>query len=973
MQTGQVFVSHTSDMAVFPAGRSFVQAALDGVTRAGMAAVDMRYFAARDGSPAEYCRQRVAECEIYVAVVGFRYGSLVPDKAVSYTELEFAAAAAAGLPRLVFLLEDTVGVPAGLADADRGAVEGFRGRLRDAGLVVRGFASADGLELEVFHALAELAGAAAARPVAASRAAPATIVTLPRDVTAFTGRKAELGRLAAAARSGGVVSIHAVDGMPGVGKTALVTRAAHLLAGEFPDGQLFVGLHAHTPGMQPADPTEVLGGLLACTGMDPREIPEGLEARAQRWRGRLAGKRVLLVLDDAAGHAQVEPLLPGTGGCLVLVTSRRRLIALPGTQPLALDTLPPAEAAELLTRLSGRAPDSSGTTMAAANLVALCGYLPLAIALLAGRLAHHPGWSLPDLAADFAAARDRLAQLAAGDRPGDPAVTAAFDMSYNGLPRGRQRLFRFLGLCPGADIDAFAAAALAGIALARAREDLDALYGDHFLDEPAPGRYRLHDLLREYACALTARCDRAAGRARATGRLLDYYQHAALAADRHLARRTRPGPPPVTTPPVAMPGLPGQAAALAWMHAERASLLACIDCASAHGQPRRVIALTAAMAAFLDQEGSWPQAAVLHRASATAARRLGDRLSEAGALQDLGRVWYLAGECPAAAGLQGQALAIYQDLGDRLGEANARRDLGRVLRMTGDYPAAARQQGQALVIYRDLGDRLGEANVLRELGRVRAVTGDYPAAARLLEQGLAIHQDLGGGLGEAYALQELGRVRAVTGDYPAAARLLKQALAIHENLSGRPGEAAVLRDLGRVLRMTGDYPAAARLLEQALAIYQDLGSRLGEAVALRELGRVRYLTRDYPAAADLLERSVSLFREAGDLQGEAEALNTTGALLAASAGPADALAAYRQALRLARQVGSPLDEAQALEGAARCAAGDGDPAAARDGLREAIAIYQRIGAAEARPAEERQAALDDEIPANDAAQEPAGP
>jgi hypothetical protein len=207
------------------------------------------------------------------------------------------------------------------------------------------------------------------------RPGPATTMrTLPRDVVGFTGRDAELGSLiSAAAGAAGVVAVHAVDGMPGVGKTALVTRAAHLLARDFPDGQLFVGLHAHTPGVAPADPAEVLGGLLAWTGMAPREIPAGLEARAQRWRGRLAGKKVLLVLDDAAGHSQVEALLPGAGGCLVLVTSRRRLIALPGAHPLALDTLPPGEAAELFTRLSGRAADGLDTA-ALADLVALCGW-----------------------------------------------------------------------------------------------------------------------------------------------------------------------------------------------------------------------------------------------------------------------------------------------------------------------------------------------------------------------------------------------------------------------------------------------------------------------------------------------------------------------------------------------------------------------------------------------------------------------
>jgi DNA-binding SARP family transcriptional activator/tetratricopeptide (TPR) repeat protein/transcriptional regulator with XRE-family HTH domain len=846
------------------------------------------------------------------------------------------------------------------------------------------------------------AGEPAAGPVATMR-------TLPRDVAAFTGRDAELRRLvAAAAGAAGVVAIRAVDGMPGVGKTALVTRAAHLLAGDFPDGQLFVGLHAHTPGLAPADPAEVLAGLLACTGLGPREIPAGLEARAQRWRGRLAGRRVLLVLDDAAGQAQVEPLLPGTEGCLVLVTSRRRLIALDGAQPLALDTLPPGRAAELFARLSRRAPGGPGAG-AVADLAALCGYLPLAIALLAGRLAHHPGWTITGFATDFAAARDRLAELAAGDRPGDPAVAAAFQMSYADLRAGPQRLFRLLGLHPGADIDACAAAALAGVTLAQARQDLDALYADHLIDEPAPGRYRLHDLIREYARTLAARHDPAADRDQAAGQLLDYYQHTAQAADRHLTRHPRPGPPPAATAPAAAPALPGQAAALAWMRAERANLLACTGYATASAQPRRIIALTAAMAAFLYQEGPWQQAAALHQAAAATALHHGDRLGEASALHELGRVRYLTGDYPAAAGLQEQALAIYQDIGSRLGEASALHDLGRVRHMTDDYPAAAGLQERALRIFQETGSRQGEASALHELGRVRHMTGDYPAAVGLQERALGIYQDIGSRQGEASALLDLGHGRYLTGDYPATGSLLERALGIYQDISDRLGEASVLSGLGRVRYLTGDYPAAAGLLERALGIYQDIGSRLGEASALldlghvryltgdyraaaglleralgiyqdigsrlgeanvlHDLGRVRYLTGDYPAAAGLLERSVALFREVGDAQGEAEALNATGALLAVSAGPREALAVYRHALQLARQVGSPLEEARALEGAARCAARTGDQAAARAGLSEAVAIYQRIGAADAGPASADLAAMDEDVRHNDAVQE----
>ncbi len=775
----------------------------------------------------------------------------------------------------------------------------------------------------------------------------ATMRTLPRDVAAFTGRGTELRRLlATVAGAAQVVAIHTVNGMPGAGKTALVTRVAHVLAGDFPDGQLFVGLHAHTPGLAPADPAEVLAGLLACTGLGPREIPAGLEARAQRWRGRLAGRRVLLVLDDAAGPAQVEPLLPGAGGCLVLVTSRRRLIALDGAQPLALGTLPPREAAELFARLSRRVPPGQAAAQAVADLVRACGYLPLAIALLAGRLAHHPGWSITGFAADFAAARDRLAELTAGDRPGDPAVAAAFHMSYADLAAGPQRLFRLLGLHPGADIDAYAAAAVAGVPLGQARHDLEALYTDHLIDEPAPGRYRFHDLIRDYARALAARHDSAADRDQAADRLLDYYQHTAQAADRRLTRHARPGSPPAaTTGPVA-PGLTGETAALAWMRGERANLLACITDATTSAKPRRIVALTAAIAAFLYQEGPWPQAAVLHQAAVAAARDHGDRLGEAGALNDLGRVRHLTGDYSAAAGLLERALAIYRDIGSRLGEAGALNELGRVRNVTGDHSAAAGLLERALAIYQDIGSRLGEAGALNELGRVRNVTGDHSAAAGLLERALAIYQDIGNRHGEASVLNALGRVRYVIGEYPAAAGLLERALAIYQNVGDRLGEANALNDLSLVYSVTADFLAAAGLLERALALYQDIGSRLGEATARNSLGRVRYMTGEYPAAAGLLELALATYEEIGNRHGEASTLNALGRVRYRTGDNSAAARLQEQAVGIYGDIGNRLGEANALSDLGLVRSVTGNHPLAASLLQRSVTLFREVGDAQ---------------------------
>ena len=301
--------------------------------------------------------------------------------------------------------------------------------------------------------------------------------TLPRDVGAFTGRAAELGQLLAdTGPEAGVVGIRVIGGMAGIGKTALAVHAAHLLAGQFPDGQIFMPLHAHTRGQRPVDPEDALESLLLTAGVPARKVPAGLDARAARWRDHLAGKQVLLLLDDAAGHDQIMPLLPGTAGNLVLITSRRRLAALQGADVISLDALPPGDAAVLLARLAGR-PDVAAGDPGMAETTRLCGYLPLAIGMLACKLLHHPAWTAQSLAAELAATRDRLELM----RAENLSVAAAFNLSYRDLTAGQRRLFRRLGLHPGPDFDAYAAASLTGTDLAAARRTLDALYGQHLI------------------------------------------------------------------------------------------------------------------------------------------------------------------------------------------------------------------------------------------------------------------------------------------------------------------------------------------------------------------------------------------------------------------------------------------------------------------------------------------------------------
>jgi len=290
--------------------------------------------------------------------------------------------------------------------------------------------------------------------------------------------------------------------MAGIGKTTFAVHAAHRLAGAFPDRQFFLPLHAHTAGQQPVDPADALASLLLTAGVAAAQIPPGLEARAGRWRDQVAGKKILLLLDDAAGHEQVRPLLPGAAASLVLVTSRRRLAALDDATVISLGTLTPDQAATLLARLAGWAGIHAGDA-AVAEIARLCGYLPLAIGISASLLRHHPAWTAAQLADGLAYARDRLALTYAGNLP----VAAAFGLSYADLTPTQRRLFRRLGLVPRPDFDAHAAAALDGVSPDEGRRRLGELYDRHLLTEPTPGRYWLHDLLREHARLLADAAD----------------------------------------------------------------------------------------------------------------------------------------------------------------------------------------------------------------------------------------------------------------------------------------------------------------------------------------------------------------------------------------------------------------------------------------------------------------------------------
>ena len=793
--------------------------------------------------------------------------------------------------------------PRSVSDLERGINRTAR---KDSAMMLAGALKLSGAAAEVFVAAAR--GKAEPAEVLAARmqsepqsSAAAATRTLPRDLGGFTGRERELAGLEkslAAMADSGLVSIHAFDGMAGIGKTTFAVHAAHRLADRFPDGQFFLPLHAHTAGQPPVDPADALASLLMTAGVPAYHIPPGLEARAARWRDHVAGKRVLLLLDDVAGHEQVRPLLPGGADSLVLVTSRRRLTALEDAAVISIDTLAPDEAWALLVRLSGRA-GLEQEEAAGRELTRLCGYLPLAIGMLARRLRHHPARTATELAGELAAARDRLAIM----RAENLSVAAAFDLSYRDLTADQQRLFRRLGLALGPAIDAFAAAALDDTSLAEARRQLDELYDHHLITEPAPGRYLLHDLLREYARALTAADETAA-----VARLINFYAHVAAGASRHIATWTTAGGRlPPTDPPASAPLLTNSREASDWLDAERANLNAAVSYAATAGMPLHSVAIAAAMGGYLRARGHWQQAAAQYRTALRAARAAGDRTGEAGMLDELG---------------------LLQQL-------------------TGDYDDAIAALTQAIELFRELGDRSGQSHAVNHLGLVYGYTSEFQASIDCHQQGLELALAAGDKLAEAVSLTDLGMGLLITGDLPGSIENYRRALPLFRSLGSKFDEADALTELGTALRLTGDYEAALAHEHAGLALWRELGDRLGQAWALDELGMVHLQTGKYEAAGAYLEEALELHRDLGSRHGEIVALNDLGELASRTLAPEKAGDLHREALAKAIDLGAPGEQARSLAGLGRTQLGRA-PADAAQNLREALAIYERIGAPEAR-------------------------
>jgi tetratricopeptide (TPR) repeat protein len=790
------------------------------------------------------------------------------------------------------------------------------------------------------------AGTLSARPELAALAEAGPARTLPYDIGSFTGRSPELRRLANGALAvgeSGRTSVFAIEGMGGVGKTALAVHAAHLVTGEFPylfpDGHLFLDLHSYTTGVSPLTANEALRSLLRQLGVPHEVIPAKQVPREALYRSTLAGKRALLILDNAKDAAQVRPLLPGTAACLVIVTSRETLRSLDGSEVLRLETPPEAEAVSLFRKVAGSQAGPDDSALPAdpelAEIVRLCGYLPLAVQIAAARLSRRPALGLSDLLAELREEHRRLSHLQDKDR----GVRAAFQSSLRYLAPADKELFIRLGRVPGTDFDACAAASLCPADLEQTRDRLESLLDQHLLVQRSPGRYELHDLARLFAREIAD-----PGTAQATGRLLNFYLYAAQAADRLFERGLPSAGPPTggAVKPTAMPALRNSADAQAWLATELRNLIDAANHAADTGLPRVTIGMSAALSDYLRAHGPWVWAMRLHTSAHLAAVAARDLRGQASALRGLGGVHSRMGDIPASLARLGEALIIYRDLNDWRGAGRALIELGIAQRVAGATADSHASLTEALGIYQRLGDRLGEAAALNELSSVRWQTGPISEAERHVLGALAIFRDLDNRQGQAAALLYLGNVQLTMGALADAEASFREAGTIGVRLHHPVLVANSLLYLGDVQRVAGQLDDARESLESAHKIYERISHLQGRATSLAYLGRTLFLAGDYAGADGRLAAALALFDELDDPSDKAEVLNARGSVAHATGDRAAARGYREEALRLATIADSSREQGAALLGLAVLDAEAGERDAALSRARAALALYMAM-------------------------------
>lgn len=747
-------------------------------------------------------------------------------------------------------------------------------------------------------------------PPAPAPAAPAAEApcTLPYDLPDFTGRAKELNELFASVREGGeggpgqarYSRIVAIDGMGGMGKTSLAVRAAHRLADRYPDGQLLIDLRGFTPGETPVTPASALDGLLRTLGTPGDRIPEDLEGRAALWRATLDGRRILLLLDNAVDAAQIRPLLPASPGCLVLVTSRARLLDLDGVEWVSIDLMKPEESTDLMTQTLGAA-RVAAEPEAAAELAELCGHLPLALRIATARLRNRPRWTVRYLVERLRDETRRMDELSSGER----SVAATLRLSYLAMDEKHRTAFRILSLHPGADIDVHTAAALLGTSVRDAEDTLEFLLDVHLVQQPDIGLYTFHDLVRSFAQSLRVPATEAADAA-AVERLLGYYLTATDAACEVLfpGRKHRPtGIPPYAGE---LPSLGRADLAGRWFDQEHEGLLAAVALADRRGHDRYTVCLSRNLAFRLHTQGQFDEFWSLGRLAVAAARRLDDPQLLSVSLSNLGAACWNLGRFEEGLEVAAEGRDTAVRLGDRHIEAHSESTIGLLLSMLGQYTAALPLIERAIVLAGEVGVRREEAESLTMLSSLYKRRGRYSEAADAARQAVELSLAIGYRANEVTALTDLAFAQAGLGSYEEADDSLRRARGLRGADAEHADIALVLALSAEVSDVLGAYDEASGFAERALTLARANGAPIRLAKVQNLVGRLWIRRGDYDSA----------------------------------------LALHTHAYKIASGMSLRSEEADALVGLARVAEALGDPNTASGHRAKASELFDFMGVPE---------------------------
>ncbi|GAA2142583.1 BTAD domain-containing putative transcriptional regulator [Kitasatospora kazusensis] len=736
------------------------------------------------------------------------------------------------------------------------------------------------------------------RPGEVRRLGPAPS-SIPYDLADFTGRDDELRRLLAlagrAADQG--TRIIAIDGMGGSGKTALTVHAAHRLSGRYPDGRLYIDLHGFTPQQSPLTPGEALDVLLRILGLPGDQIPDDLLSRTALWRVVTAGRRLLILLDNASDAEQVRSLLPASADCLVLITSRVRLVDLDGVESMSLGVMSAADSVALVDRTLGGGRVAADPA-AADELVRLCGGLPLALRISTARLRNRPLWTVRHLVDRLTDQTRTLTELSAGER----SVAASLRLSYRAMEPEPRASFRLLGLHPGGDLDVHTAAALLGVRAVEADDLLELLLDAHLLEQQEVGRYSFHDLVRSFAHGLRGP-DTEAPDASAVRGLLDYYVLAVEAACELLF----PGRPshgidlPVSS--VQLPPLADAGAALAWFQREHRNLLAAVRLAAQAGLHWHAAYLPRGLGNYLRLQGCPDEGHEVGQIAVAAARQAGDR--------PLLRI-----------SLMNLAVAFWP--------------LGRM-----QEGIACLNEAREVAV--EIGDRQGEAGCLSRLGVFHNSLGEYTEGLSLLQQALPLHRESAHSREEAATLVSISSVTALLGRYPEAAEAARGALELHRQMGEPDNGALALINLARAHLGLGESDAALAALGEALDLQQRLGGSANTGLVLAWLAETHHRLGRLTAAYDFGLRALDLIWASGFTAWKAAAENILGRIQQTRAEYILAQERHGHALRLAEQIGSRIEAAYALDGLAAAAKALGDPERARVHQERADQLFDGMG------------------------------